>query len=81
MGKHTIVLITIVRIIRVVPTSEGQIIQVLLYVFQIISPLFTCPVSPALVVVKLTSVITEAASGGISGLGLRVVRNKRKFSL
>ena len=42
---------------------------------------FTCPVRPALVVVKLTSVMTEAASGGISGLGLRVVRKRRNSVL
>ena len=41
----------------------------------------TCPVRPARVVVKLTSVMTEAASGGISGAGLRVVRNKRNSVL
>lgn len=41
----------------------------------------TCPVSPALVVVKLTSVTMEKASGGISGLGFLVVRKRRNSSL
>ena len=41
----------------------------------------TCAVRPALVVVKLTSEIMEAASGVMSGRGLRVVRNRRKSSL
>ena len=39
------------------------------------SIVLTCPVRPALVVVKLTSAIMEDASGGNSKLGLRVVMN------
>ena len=38
-------------------------------------------VRPARVVVKLTSVMTDAASAGISGFGFLVVRNSRNSSL
>lgn len=41
----------------------------------------TCPRKPALVVVKLTSVTTEMASGGRKGVGFRVARKRRKSSL
>lgn len=41
----------------------------------------TCPRNPALVVVKLTSVITEAASGGMKGAGFLVAMKRRKSSL
>ena len=41
----------------------------------------TCPCRPARVVVKFTSVMTDAASGGMSGFGFRVVRKRRKSSL
>lgn len=41
----------------------------------------TCPVNPALVVVKFTSHIILAASGAIYGVGFLVVRYKRKSSL
>lgn len=51
----------------------------ILYAWQVVFP--TCPVSPALVVVKLTSGTMEKASGGISGLGFLVVRKRRNSSL
>lgn len=41
----------------------------------------TCPRRPALVVVKLTSVTTETASGGMRGVGFLVAMKSRKSSL
>jgi len=51
------------------------------YIYIVTSLWYTCAVRPALVVVKFTSEIMEAASEVMSGSGLRVVKKSRKSSL
>ena len=60
-------------------TFPAEQLQSILYVWVWVC--ITCPRKPARVVVKLTSVTTETASGGMKGEGFLVARKRRKSSL
>ena len=71
---RNLVCMAIKRFLGLTEQLIGKFLYTNIYCF------LTCPVRPALVVVKLMRVIIDAASGGISGAGFRVARNRRKSS-